>query len=138
MSNTPAGLMSDDIRAPMDTLVDNTTGADGLFVLTLTIVSQRFQTPSAWRGRYVDVRCDGGTGLHIVFGNSTVVADKAQESTVTAEVITFKKNSTAKVEPATKEPYRIPVSATSTHFAILGESAAGRIRANLSTGDGNA
>ena len=134
-ADTPAGRMADDVRPPID-VVDGTDGAAGTFVFVLG-ASANFIIPAKWRGRYVDVQCDGGTGLYIVCGGDAVAANEATVSTVAANVITFKSGSCMKVEPANTKPYKMPSAseAAVTRFALKG---AGTARIALSTGDGNA
>lgn len=137
MTDTAAGRMADDIRVPVD-VADGTDGAAGTFVRALG-ASENFIIPTAWRGKYVDIQCDGGTGLVIACGGDAVAVNDATVSTVASNVITFKAGSAMKVEAGDRAPYRFPAASetTITRFAVKGISAAGYIRAALSTGNGN-
>jgi hypothetical protein len=87
----------------------------------LAATSQRYVVPSDWRGSYVrfhavDVRA------WILFGTVAVVAATA-DSTVASMVLTVNATTAVPVEPGT---YFDLVCRDETHFAVLGDEAAGR------------
>lgn len=113
-------------------------GRDGTFRIALTTASVRALIPSWWKGRDIDFGCDGGTGVHVLFGGSSVeiVTPTTKVSTIAAELITFVAGTAPKIEAGTKKCWRVPKDAAITHFCWFGVSAAGYIEAVNSTGDG--
>ena len=132
MSVSVADRQSVDVRPPID-VVDGTDGADGVFVQQIGVAAERFTIPSAWLGKYVDFQADGGN-FWLLFGGASVAAAPTTESTIVAEVITFKAGSCIKIPSGEIRAYRVPPSGV-TKMSLISDAAANAfIRAALSTG----